>query len=187
MMAAWNRYIPFAIAAEHLTWTLALMHVNTVMQIVEEERSDGRGPQLAILYDELLRRQLERRCSKGDPSLVIEDLVALPDKSILAAARQRIHTILRTASKAVNASSGSGLSEAQRALANSHKEQALAAARALQQHQGERSQAGLAAGKGKGKNKNKKEPSQREAKKRGWIQGKRQEWKDARKSKKGTW
>ena len=173
--AAFMRYAPFAIAAGHLEWTAVLAHLNCVYKLVEEERCDGRGPQLAILYDELLRRQLERRAQKGDPTLDVEAMMSEPDKSVLAAARQRLDSVLKAANRTKAADSGSGAS---RALAYSHRDQALAAAKALGEQQAERVAAGGAAARGSSsdggrRKKEKKQLSKRDEKKRQWIQDKR--------------
>ena len=177
--AAFLRYAPFAVATEQLDWPMVLTHLNSIFRLVEEERCEGRGPQLAILYDELLRRQLERRAQKGDPTLDMHAMMADPDKSILAAAKQRLESVLKAAHRGRSAPSGSGA--AGRALAYSHKEQALAAAKALGEQQAERMVAAGAAAKGSASEsgqhkKDKKQLSNRDEKKRQWIQNKRSEW-----------
>ena len=63
--SAYMRYVPFAVSLGHLTWAESMVHFNTIMQLVEEEKLQGRGPAVAFVYDELIRRQLERRCAKG--------------------------------------------------------------------------------------------------------------------------
>jgi hypothetical protein len=62
------RYASAAVALGHLTWLSAVMHcdVEPGGRARERERVAGRGPHLAFLYDELLRRQIEA-CSQSRP------------------------------------------------------------------------------------------------------------------------
>ena len=191
-VSAFMRYAPFAVACEHLDWCLILTHLNTILKIVEEEKCDGRGPQLAILYDELLRRQLERRAQKADPTLDLPTILADADKSILAAARQRLESVLKAAGRRGSSSGSGGAGTAAKALAYSHKEAAMAAAKALNEQQAERLDAAGAAsadhsgggGKGRGKT---KPVGKRKAKKIEWIKGKKAEWKGNKRYKNDGW
>ena len=122
-------------ANKHLSWPQVLAHFNTVHRLVEEERSEQRGPQVAILYEELARRHLEKRAHKSDPTLDVLVFFAEPGKSLLAAARQRV-SALRNRQTPGKTSSATG--SVSKALANSHRDEALQAARALQTQQQER-------------------------------------------------
>jgi hypothetical protein len=189
--AAFMRYAPFAVACEHLDWTLVLTHLNTILKLVEEEKCDGRGPQLAMLYDELLRRQLERRAQKADPTLDLPTILAEADKSILAAARQRLDSVLKAAGRGKSSGSG-GAGAAAKALAYSHKEAAIAAAKALNEQQAERLEAAGAAGAdrsgGGGKGKGPSRPmGKRKAKKVQWIKDKKAEWKGNKRYRNDGW
>jgi hypothetical protein len=62
--ASYWRWVPMAVALGHLSWVQALAHNDTICAIVEEEKEEGKGPYLAFLYDDMLRRQLEKRFQK---------------------------------------------------------------------------------------------------------------------------
>ena len=133
--AAFMRYAPFAVAAKHLSWPQALAHLNCIFQLVEEERSEAKGPAVALLYDELARKHLEKRVHKADQSLNILEFLSEPDKGLLAAARQRVAS---AKSRFASSKAPAGKGSVERALASSHREDALQAARALQTQQQDR-------------------------------------------------
>ena len=133
--AAFLRYAPFAVAAKHLSWPQAMAHLNCIFQLVEEERSDAKGPAVALLYDELARKHLEKRVHKTDQSLNILEFLSEPDKGLLAAARQRVAS---AKAKLAAGKAPPGKGSVERALASSHREDALQAARALQTQQQDR-------------------------------------------------
>ena len=60
-----------AVATQQLAWVDVLAHVDVVMQLAEQERLKGRPPFLALVYEELMRRNWARRAEKGDPDLNI--------------------------------------------------------------------------------------------------------------------
>ena len=132
--SAFMRYAPFAVANKHLSRPQVLAHLNTVFRLVEEERAEQRGPQVAILYEELARRHLEKRAHKSDPTLVVSILLADSDKGLLAAARQSVNSALK-ARQAPGGKASLASGSVGKALAHSHREEALQAARALQTQQ----------------------------------------------------
>ena len=145
--ATWLRYAPFAVACGHLSWSQIFIHSNSVLRIVEEEKAEGRGPFLAFVYDELVRKQIERRSIKSDPTLKITDLLQEPDRTSLVAAKQRIQQV----SKSVPLHSQNEGSLTHQFVA-SQKRDAASAAKALASQQKNREGAGKAAGKGKSSN-----------------------------------
>jgi len=147
--AAYWKWAPFTAAFGHFTWSQALLHFNSVMRLVEEEKIEGRGPSLAFLFDDMLRRQIEKRAEKADPTLRLDSLLAEADRSTVAAARQRLNGLLKPTPLG---SGSSGSQDLARASATSMKEDAKRAARALNAQQDERAAAtGAFQGKGGGK------------------------------------
>jgi hypothetical protein len=183
--ACWWRLAPFQIALKQLTWCQALCHADVISQLAEEERQDGRPPFAAFLYDELLRRQLEKRASRSDPSLNLDEVFLTVDKTLLAVARQRLAGVLRAAAIAPAKPDFT-------AQAANYKSQAEQAATALHQQQADRVRAGSAAQGGKGSKSsassagswqdwgNQQQSSSRQAKKSKWWNDKRDEWKSAK-------
>jgi hypothetical protein len=183
--ACWWRLAPFTVALKQLTWCQALCHADVIAQLAEEERQEGRPPFAAFLYDELLRRQLEKRASRSDPSLNFDEVFLTVDTSLLAVARQRLAGVLRAAAIAPAKPDFT-------AQAANYKSQAEQAATALHQQQAERLRAGSAAQGGKGSKSSAssastwqdwgshQQSSGRQAKKSAWWNNKRDEWKSAK-------
>ena len=94
---AYWRYALVAIAAEQITVVQSIIHCDMIMQLAEQEKSEKRLPYLAFLYDELLRKQIEKRVQKRDPNINLTDIFATLDKQLLSVARQRLHAALKLA------------------------------------------------------------------------------------------
>ena len=127
------------------------------------------------MYEELARRHLEKRAHKSDPMLDVLVSLSEPDKSLLAAARQRV-SALRNKLNLGKTSSARG--SASNALASGHRDEALQAARALQTQQQNRdrdkdTQDDVPWMKRGRDQKQDGETSKRKQKKLDWIQGKR--------------
>eukprot|EP00971_Amphidinium_carterae_P280923 5577184-Amphidinium_carterae.1 len=75
----------------------ASCHLHTVLRIAEEERVIGGSPYLAILYDDLLRKQFARRAQQHDPQLHIASELQQTDKAVLASACSRLDATLQAA------------------------------------------------------------------------------------------
>ena len=88
-----------------------------------------------ILYEELARRHLEKRAHKSDPTLDVLVFLSEPGKSLLAAARQTVSALRNRQNPGKKTSATGSVSEA---LANSHRDESLQAARALQTQQQDR-------------------------------------------------
>ena len=97
-MTAYWKYVPSAIALKHITLVLVVLHQDVVAQTAEE-RADGRPPFLGLLYDELRRRQIEKRAQKKDPNLNLDQVFGRIDKSLWTLAKQRLESALRQAGR----------------------------------------------------------------------------------------
>jgi hypothetical protein len=95
--ATFLRYSAVAIAFGQLTLPAVLTYLNLVYQIVEEEKSSGNSAFLAILYDDMLRRDIAKRVERRDPTLVLIDEVQKVNMQIMQAARTRLGTVLENA------------------------------------------------------------------------------------------
>ena len=97
----WNgaywRYALVAIAAEQITMVQAAIHCDMIMQLAEQEKIERRPPYLAFLYDELLRKQIEKRVQKRDPNIILTDIFSTLDKQLLEVAKQRLTSALKLA------------------------------------------------------------------------------------------
>ena len=149
-VAAWWRYAVPAICLGHLTWPAVLGHVNTIMRLAEECKTEGGGAStyLPVLHDDLLRRNLAKRAEQRDPDLDIELTMQKPDKAVLEAARTRLSSVMQVAGLRGHTNwdharpappSGSGAQESalakQQAAALATQRQAEAATRMLQKQQ----------------------------------------------------
>jgi hypothetical protein len=95
--ATFMRYAAVAIVFNQWTLPAVLTYMNLIYQIVEEEMSSGNSAFLAILYDDLLRRDFSKRAERRDPTFVLADEVQRVNKQIMQAARTRLGTVLETA------------------------------------------------------------------------------------------
>jgi hypothetical protein len=93
----WMRYAVPAIAAEQITWSIALLHLSNMIQLAEEERIAGHSVYGVILYDDLLRRTVAGRAASSDPNLVLIDVFKMVDKDLLRMTSQRLYTTLAAA------------------------------------------------------------------------------------------
>ena len=212
-MAAWSKYTPWAICCGHLTLAQATQHTQTILMLVDAERNEGNGPAVAVVYDEMLRRMIEKRSASKDPTLNLGDLLAEPDKPTLAQAKQRVRTLMKgPLSSSAGTADGGALA---RAFAADQKREAQEAARALREQNDNRRQAGQAllgtfeaaepatnlpwmrGGKGKGKSSKSgrgrgsggggQPQSQRKQKRSDWWQGMNANWQAARAWKKSKY
>jgi hypothetical protein len=199
--ASYWRWVPMAVALGHLSWVQALAHNDTICAIVEEEKEEGKGPYLAFLYDDMLRRQLEKRFQKKDPDLDADSVFGTVDKQLKNLASQRLESALRHAGLSGYSRQ---MSEVDRGLAVSSLTQQAKAASALHDQQAQTLRAGGAMAKnvpwiqkgtgpkggsssasswtgGKGKSKDQNESqSKRKQKKSDWWEQKKASWKEKR-------
>ena len=142
-MAQWNgaftRFLVAAVAAGQWTCAQGLAYVNVISSLVDKEQSAGRGPYLAFLYDEMLRRSVARRAEQCDPELVVAKQLVTVQKPILEQAEQRLSTVLAYAgitTRSMASSSRDGDADVSRARAETAAAGALskqtAAAQAAQ-------------------------------------------------------
>ena len=194
-MAAWSKYTPWAICCGHLTLAQATQHTQTILMLIDAERNEGNGPAVAFVYDEMLRRMIEKRSASKDPTLNLGDLLAEPDKPTLAQAKQRVRTLLKGApSSSAGTADGGALA---RAFAADQKREAQEAARALKEQNENRREAAEAAsslpwmrgkgngkanksGRGRGSGGGGQPQSQRKQKRADWWQGMNANWQAAR-------
>jgi hypothetical protein len=176
---------------DQVSWVHILLHGDIISRIAEEERADKRPPYIAFLYDELLRRQVEKRAQKRDPDLDLVEVFGKVDKALLSVARQRLNAALKQAGMA--GGTGAQATIATPAdLLQSHTARLVEAGREMQR-QPERQprthprkmpwQADDAHGSGGGSAGSGEDVSKRKAKKNNWWQDKKQYWRDNKKHK----
>jgi len=170
---AWMRFGTAAVAAGQWTLPQVIAHLDTVMQLSEQEKASGGTMFTALVYDELVRRSWEQRAFRRDSTLRIGEAVLEVNGPILAAARARLASTLSAAgvaetspqSQAISASAGA--SELESTLAKQQAamdaiarraEQATKALQKGQQWQGDRQQGPKGKAKGS-KNNGGKNPS----------------------------
>jgi len=170
---AWMRFGTAAVAAGQWTMPQVIAHLDTVMQLSEQEKASGGTMFTALVYDELVRRSWEQRAFRRDSTFRIGEAVLEVNGPILAAARARLASTLSAAgvaetipqSQAISASAGaseleSTLAKQQAAMDAIAKraEQATKALQRGQQWQGDRQQGPKGEAKGS-KNNGWKNPS----------------------------
>ena len=95
--AVYSRYMVTAVASEQLTWAIASAHMDVIMRISEEARASGNSQYLAILYDDLLRRDWANRAMKKDPALNISAESMVINREIFEIAKTRLSQVLEGA------------------------------------------------------------------------------------------
>eukprot|EP00971_Amphidinium_carterae_P059254 1171678-Amphidinium_carterae.1 len=131
--SAYQRYSLMAEAMGQLSRAASEGHLHTILKIVEEERHSQGSFFLAVLYDDLLRRNFARRAQQHDATLNIESEVMQVDKSLLDVARHRLGATLMAAGLNRSASQHS----VSTSLADDLSKKAMAAAASLQHHSDE--------------------------------------------------
>ena len=58
-LLAWDGYTLAAVALEQMTMAVAVTHKHTVAQIAKQAHTEGRCEQLAVIYDRLVRCELD--------------------------------------------------------------------------------------------------------------------------------
>ena len=192
--AAYYRYAPAAVAMDQVSWVHILIHGDIIAQIAEEERADKRPPYIAFLYDELLRRQVEKRAHKKDPNLDLMEVFGKVDKALLSVARQRLNAALKQAGMVGGTSSGAASGATPAELLQAQNARLMEAGMEMQR-QAERPpraaprkmpwQAEDAHGSGGGSSGSDGQAiSKRKAKKNNWWHDKKQYWRHERDQKK---
>ena len=108
--SAYWKWAAAAVALGHMEWTWCVAHHDVVCQIAEQQRQEGKGPYAAFLYDSMLRRQIESRVAKKDPSLDIKKVWNKVDKELLSIVGQRLQSVLREADIGTKMNAGSASS-----------------------------------------------------------------------------
>ena len=111
-VACFLKYAYVAVSMEQITWMQVGLHLGVISQLAEKERAKGNPPHAAILYDELLRRQISSRVSRNE----VVDLTAVMssvDKDLWETVQQRLGSVLSAAglkngSSSQQSASGSG-------------------------------------------------------------------------------
>ena len=89
---AFTRYAVAAIAVEQVTWPWYIMHQQMILRIATEESA-----LIAILYDEISRKQWARRAAKGDKTLILMNETSVKSLSVLELARSRVKLVTKAA------------------------------------------------------------------------------------------
>ena len=91
---------------KHLTWAIVTAHIDIVMRISEEASSAGASQYLAIVYDDLVRRDWAGRPMKRDPALNIPIEAMINSKEIYEVAKTRLSQVLDGAGVASESGAG---------------------------------------------------------------------------------
>ena len=92
----YQRFMVAAVATEMLTWAHLLAHQASVARIAESHANAQQGIYLAILYDELARKQWAMRAARGEIVDLLQE-AHIPPTELVAAAQSRLHSVLQTA------------------------------------------------------------------------------------------
>ena len=93
-LAAFFKYAVVAVGTKQLTWPQVLSYVNVVCELQEKQRAESGNPFLAMLYDDVLRKQISHRAEQKDPTLDINKCFQSIDKSVLEACKLRLDAVL---------------------------------------------------------------------------------------------
>ena len=66
MVGVFMRYLPAAVATQHLTMSMGLAYYAVIAQIAEEGRVADGHCYLAFVYDDIFRKSLSQRCRSGE-------------------------------------------------------------------------------------------------------------------------
>ena len=137
-----NGAVPFCrsdrVATSQLSLQSAMIHLDIVLQLVEQEHLKGDPPFAAFLYDERLRKNWARRAEKGDPGLDIPAEAQQVDTDILDIARHRLSEVLKAAGLSEGAGASRGSASSMPASAVDEVLSRQSAASHLAQRQAER-------------------------------------------------
>ena len=93
----YQRYMFAAVATGHSTWPQLFAHMASVYRLAEASANAQQGVYLAILYDEVARREWSARAARGDNTLDILKESHSPPTDLVAAAQSRLQTVLSSA------------------------------------------------------------------------------------------
>ena len=93
----YQRYMLAAVATGHSTWSQLFAHMASVYRLAEASANAQQGVYLAILYDEVARREWSARAARGDNTLDILKESHSPPTDLVAAAQSRLQTVLSSA------------------------------------------------------------------------------------------
>jgi len=120
---AWMHLGTAAVAEGQWTMPQVIAHLDTVMQLREQEKASGGTMVTALVYDELDRRSWEQRAFRRDSTFRIGEAVLEVNGPILAAAKARLASTLLAAGVAETIpqsqvrSASAGVSELESTLA----------------------------------------------------------------------
>jgi hypothetical protein len=93
--AAFDKYVVAAVASKQLTWPAIMSYRSIIFELSEQMRIEGKDSFLAILYDDVLRKQLSHRAEQRDPSLNLGEAFKTLDKQVLEACKVRLDGVLK--------------------------------------------------------------------------------------------
>ena len=95
--ATFLRFGSVAVATQQWEWSDVITHHDTIAQVADQERGNGMGSLIAVLYDDLVRKSWSMRVDRGDSTFKLAEAVTEVDKPIMAAARARFDQVLKAA------------------------------------------------------------------------------------------
>ena len=130
--ACFTKYAYVAVAMGQLSWMQVALHLGVVSQLAERERAKGNPPHAAILYDELLRRQIASRVSRNE---VVDLTVVLSsvDKELWDTVQQRLGSVLQAAGLKPSSGTPSGAAPSSGPDVSAQHTQQMEAARKAQE------------------------------------------------------
>ena len=99
-----QRYVIAEVAIQHSTYAQILAHHAAVLCIVELAVTPIYGIYLAILYNELARKQWAARAARSDPTLDLLKEATNPAADLVVAAQTRLSIVLQGAGLSADAS-----------------------------------------------------------------------------------
>ena len=109
--ATYDRFTIMAVSTKMMTWLQLISYRQVITRIAEEAKTTGVSELLAVVYDEIQRKELRDRCQRKDPDLKLDDEFRMINKENLDIARAKLPTILKNVKVVgTGASAGGGQS-----------------------------------------------------------------------------
>ena len=93
--ATYDRFTIMAVCTKMMTWLQLTSYRQVIARIAEEAKTTRVSELLAVVYDEIHRKELRDRCQRKDPDLKLDEEFRTINKENLDIARAKLPTILK--------------------------------------------------------------------------------------------
>ena len=93
--ATYDRFTIMSVCTNMMTWLQLVSYRQVITRVAEEAKTAGVSELLAVVYDEIHRKELRDRCQRKDPDLKLDEEFRMINKENLDIARAKLPTILK--------------------------------------------------------------------------------------------